>query len=85
MMLLCGHIYNSEGDTVIQNIMEICCSIAKDSYFSMQSPTLSQSSSFKQEHVFPVRKSCSSSSAATGTQCSAGPHYWHSGGLTGFF
>ena len=23
--------------------------------------------------------------AATGTQCSVGPHYWHSGGLTGFF
>jgi len=31
-----------------------------------------------------VKVACSSS-AATGTQCSAVPHYWHSDGLTGFF
>jgi hypothetical protein len=43
------------------------------------------SSTFGQEHVFPPSKSCSLSSAATGTKHSVGSPYQQNGVLTGFF
>jgi hypothetical protein len=42
-------------------------------------------SPFKQKHVFPPKKSCSPSSAATGAQHAAMPHHWGHDDLTGIF